>query len=764
MNARSFDEQSRSRGLQSGDGALGLLALTIWLGARYPVRGWPLVVLFGVGAGCAVSSWMQNSAGGFGALFRSTYRGPQSRTNFADRADRVDLVDRVDLGNRMDRADRGDHADRQEEMLAQPVASIRFRGPIAVGFLALAVVSVLSQRSLRGQHLQAGLFDGQATLLTDPRWRGPLLGAEARVAGKRVSVTASGAPAWRLARAEAGNVVTLRGRVSPIRTPVPSFMTARHLAAKLSVQKVSSIGKGDLTARFANGVRHRMLASGSVLSAKSRSLYGGFLLGDDRDQAPEVTDDFRAAGLTHLLVVSGQNVAFTLAVFSPLLMRLSLRSRFVTVLMILGVFALVTRFEPSVLRAVAMAALVALSRLLGRPQHSARILAIAVICMLTIDPLLAWSVGFALSVGACSGLALLVPWFERMRGPRWLVTPLATTLAAQTGASLVMIPVFGSVPVVAPLANMFALPAAAPIMSWGVAAGFPASFLGKDVARLVHMPTEFLLRWIAGVARFAAMLPFGQIEAKSLLVAAGLVGLFRIGSDFLRSREPVTELVLVDRFVDGESFRSLSMAPLTDKTQKTDTVRRTDKAQATDTAQGTDRAQGTDIEREPDAAVGIDNAQGGRRRTSVAVWFVLTASIVPTFQAVTTFQAVPPLIVKGGEVLGVHSVAGGVMRTVDVLVVSHGVDPARLLSALRKHRIRAVGTVVIASGGRPQTKVVAALRQRVSIGAVLAGDRAFAGLAPVVLVPNPSLIFGSGSRSFLATTGLAGKVAVIQTG
>ena len=643
--------QSDSRHLQQGDAWLGLLALVMWVGARFPLHGWLAPILFGVGLALVVSKAPQRGLG------------------------------RIAVG-------------------------------IGVGLMGLVVVSTLSIRSLRGQHIVSGLFAGEATLLNDPQWRGPLLGAEVRIAGKRVSVSASGAPAWRLARAEAGNLVSLTGRIAPLRQPVPSFMTARHLAGKLSVQKVTYVSPGSFTARFSNGIRHRMLASGSVLSANSRALYGGFLLGDDRDQRPEVADDFRAAGLTHLLVVSGQNVAFTLAVFSPLLMRLSLRNRFVAVLIILSVFASVTRFEPSVLRAVAMAALVALSRLLGRPQHSVRILALAVICMLTIDPMLAWSVGFELSVSACAGLALFVPWFERMRGPRWLVTPLATTLAAQTGASLVMIPVFGSVPVVAPLANMLALPAAAPIMSWGVAAGFPAGFLGPSVARLVHLPTEFLLRWIAAVARFAAAVPLGQLDLSSLIWAALIVIPVRLAIHHLKTRRATGD-------------RSGSNEPSTwhDSTNRPE-----------------------------------------KTKTGAAIWFVLAASLIPTVRALTTVESVPPMIVKSAEVLGVQSNVGGLVRTVDVLVVSHGVDPARLLAALRKYRIRAIGTLVIASGGRPQTKVVGALMERVSIGGVVAGKRSFGGRAPAIIVPNPTVSFGSGRRSFSATTGPGGKIVLTQTG
>ena len=92
------------------------------------------------------------------------------------------------------------------------------------------------------------------------------------------------------------------------------------------------------------------------MAPERRALYAGFVLGDDRGQPVEITDDFRASGLSHLLVVSGQNVAFVLALVSPLLRRLRLGWRLVAGLALLLLFGVLTRWEPSVLRAEAMAA------------------------------------------------------------------------------------------------------------------------------------------------------------------------------------------------------------------------------------------------------------------------------------------------------------------------------------------------------------------------------------------------------------------------
>ena len=89
------------------------------------------------------------------------------------------------------------------------------------------------------------------------------------------------------------------------------------------------------------------------------------MLGDTRAIPGELVDDFRASGLSHLLAVSGANVAFALAVAEPVLRRRSLATRFAGGLAVLAVFGTMTRWEPSVLRACVMAGLVMLARWLG---------------------------------------------------------------------------------------------------------------------------------------------------------------------------------------------------------------------------------------------------------------------------------------------------------------------------------------------------------------------------------------------------------------
>ena len=210
----------------------------------------------------------------------------------------------------------------------------------------------------------------------------------------------------------AGERITVKGRLrrSP---PGSDWLRVRHVAGQLEVDEIAGWSTGGWTARAANAVRATLQRGAAVLPERQRPLFLGFVLGDTRGQAADVTDDFRGSGLTHLLAVSGENVAFVLALASPLLRRLSLRPRFVATIAVIAFFALVTRFEPSVLRASVMAALAVTATTLGREASRLRLLALAVALLVVIDPFLVRTVGFQLSVAACAGIVLLTPSLAR---------------------------------------------------------------------------------------------------------------------------------------------------------------------------------------------------------------------------------------------------------------------------------------------------------------------------------------------------------------
>jgi competence protein ComEC len=155
------------------------------------------------------------------------------------------------------------------------------------------------------------------------------------------------------------------------------------------------------------------------------------------------------------------------------------------------------------------------------------LLALAVTALLLLDPFLVHSVGFGLSVGASLGIALLaVPIARRLRGPRWLRDSLATTAAAQIGVAPVLIPVFGSIPLVAVPANLLAVPLVGPLTIWGFAGGTLAGVLHTRVppaAAALQWPTRVLADAVLGLADAAARIPVA-VGAVSCMVIGAMIG------------------------------------------------------------------------------------------------------------------------------------------------------------------------------------------------------------------------------------------------
>jgi competence protein ComEC len=405
------------------------------------------------------------------------------------------------------------------------VVALRSRRPAALWVAAFVLTSALAAQAWAGlvPPDPAAPFTGTVHLAGDPErafgaWR-----VEVVQGDRRLELWARGAAGALLSERAAGQFVDVVGRVEPVEGA--PWLAVRHVAGRLVVDRLEGWRDGGAVPRAANAVRDLLRRGAEPLPEDLRALFLGFVLGDDRGQDPAIADDFEAAGLTHLMVVSGSNVAFLLTVSGPLLRRCGLRARFAATVALLVFFATITRFEPSVLRATAMAGLAALGATLGRPGTGLRMLALAVAGLVVADPFLVHAIGFRLSVAASAGILLLArPLADALPGPRVVVLPLAVTLAAQAGVAPVLVPTFGPMPVAAIPANLLAEPVAGLVMMWGCSAGLVAGVLGGPVAAVLHWPTSIGLGWVAGVARRAAELPLGGIGLPGVLAAAGLLG------------------------------------------------------------------------------------------------------------------------------------------------------------------------------------------------------------------------------------------------
>lgn len=414
------------------------------------------------------------------------------------------------------------------------------RAPLLVVALVLLVGGRAADSLAALEQPPPARLDGHGQLVSDPEAGAFDVRFVVRVDGRRYVAEVPHEHAAAVRGMLTGEWVQLAGTTAALRDAPRGWVRSQHLAGRLAVREVHDAGRSPPWYRIANSL-HRVLGAGSGPFGDRRPLFLGLVIGDDRGQDDLTRFRFEASGLTHLLAVSGSNVAFVLAVAAPLLRRIGRRGRVIGGVAVVTLFALVTRAEPSVLRASVMA-VVALSAVgLGRVTSGLRVLAISIVLLVVADPLLVHAVGFQLSVAATTGLLVLARPVEGvLPGPSWLRLPLAVTLAAQLATAPLLIGLSGGLPAAATVANLLAAPAAGAVMMLGITGGLLAGMAGETTAQVVQFPAVQLVRWIDLVAAASSRAPLAMLDPPRLAVIAAGIGAAALARTERRRRGRVT--------------------------------------------------------------------------------------------------------------------------------------------------------------------------------------------------------------------------------
>ncbi len=278
--------------------------------------------------------------------------------------------------------------------------------------------------------------------------------------------------------------------------------------------------------------------------ADQRALVPALVDGDDAGLDPDLAADFRTTGLTHLTAVSGTNLTLLVGFLLVVARWCRVRGRGLALVAGVGIvgFLLLARTEPSVLRAAVMGGVGLLALGADGRRHGARALGVAVVVLLLVQPALALSAGFALSVLATAGIVVLAPgWRDALARwlPSWLAAAVAVPLAAQVACTPVVAGLSGQVSLVAVGANLLAAPAVAPATVLGLAAGL-VGLVWDPPARLLGTLAGWCVGWVVAVARHGSDLPVASVPwaagALSLAVLTALCGLLVVGLPWLLRR------------------------------------------------------------------------------------------------------------------------------------------------------------------------------------------------------------------------------------
>ena len=300
----------------------------------------------------------------------------------------------------------------------------------------------------------------------------------------------------------------------------------QNITYSLKVEEYSILKEASLFDKAINEVRSNFLEITKSLSGDAHELLPGLILGDTRNQSLTLSQDMKNSGLTHLTAVSGGNIAILLLAIIWLGQKLkfTIKKQIILGMFTLIFFALLVRTEPSVVRASLMGAISLLGLFTGTRRHGISALVTTICIALLVDPNLAVSWGFCLSVFATAGLLVFTrPFANKIsefvpRIPESLSVLIAVALSAQISTAGLIAGFSGQITLWSIPANLLASPVIPFVTILGYLSLLFSNFYTPLAYIFGHLAAIFA-NWIGYLAHY-----FASQESSIIHVPKGIIG------------------------------------------------------------------------------------------------------------------------------------------------------------------------------------------------------------------------------------------------
>lgn len=266
-----------------------------------------------------------------------------------------------------------------------------------------------------------------------------------------------------------------------------------------------------------------------IFSAESAPIAKAMFLGVKDEIPQEVRDNFSKTGVAHVLAISGLHIAIISYALNFLLKRLRMerKLRFSLNIILLILYATLTGFAPSILRAVLMMIFVLIGRWRFGKRDTLVFLSAALIVTLLFNAAQLFSAGLLMSYGVVFGLLCLNPPLMRLLkkirlDKAKLDVPIASSLSATVSVFPMTAYYFNSIALGAPIANLFAIPLAGVIVIF-TGIGTLCSLIFLPAGQVLAFPAELSIRALTWLNGLLAQTSFGYIEMTGFPVWIGIV-------------------------------------------------------------------------------------------------------------------------------------------------------------------------------------------------------------------------------------------------
>ena len=314
-----------------------------------------------------------------------------------------------------------------------------------------------------------------------------------------------------------GDRLLVRGRVSEVSPPVnPEVFNYKEYLARQNIFHTMYIRSGEWVKagsnhgrsymRLALKLRQRALESfaDNHLSGRDFAVISALLLGYREYLDEDLRREFAGAGAMHILCVSGLHVGIIFMVLNKLFGFLKrfrggnfLKTGFI--ILFIWLYAAITGFSPSVLRASVMFSFVSLGQSFQRPTNIYNTLAASAFVLVASNPAIIKHIGFQLSYLAVISIVALQPWFENLLQikNKWLSKAWAivtVSLAAQLATGPLALHYFNQFPNYFILTNLAVIPLASVVIYTALAslALSPVPWVGSLSGQILSVIVSIL--------------------------------------------------------------------------------------------------------------------------------------------------------------------------------------------------------------------------------------------------------------------------------
>lgn len=328
---------------------------------------------------------------------------------------------------------------------------------------------------------------------------------------------------------ECGEVLRFKCRIYKYRLSdngeIYYYNILREDAYGISVTDENSFVRSGYNAKPEEVIRSRIKSViYNSMGPKTAGLSYALVTGDKSGIDSGITENFRSAGLSHILAISGLHINFiTLIIIKVLsLCKAGRKTEFFITVAVLFAFTALCGFPASCVRALIMAAVYLGAKLTGREYDTASSVSFAALIILLFSPFMLFNAGFLLSFTAVGGICILYPVLTGLfKKKNFIIENAAVSISAQAFSTPFVLAVFGEFSLVGVLCNLIAIPFIGIIYPLLVVFVLLAAII--PVLSAIPAFLEFPMRLFMDISEISSLVPFGTLSLDFNYAQAALI-------------------------------------------------------------------------------------------------------------------------------------------------------------------------------------------------------------------------------------------------